>query len=66
MAKLVILTYRTDELIQQTIRIRFKDCTVLTIAHRLHTIMDSDRVMVLQAGQLMVCFPNVMNHEKKE
>ncbi|XP_050734387.1 ATP-binding cassette sub-family C member 4-like isoform X2 [Eriocheir sinensis] len=44
---------RTDELIQQTIRTRFKDCTVFTIAHRLHTIMDSDRVMVLQAGQLM-------------
>ncbi|XP_045127905.1 ATP-binding cassette sub-family C member 4-like isoform X2 [Portunus trituberculatus] len=44
---------RTDELIQQTIRTKFAECTVLTIAHRLHTIMDSDRVMVLQAGQLM-------------
>ncbi|KAG0716160.1 Multidrug resistance-associated protein 4 [Chionoecetes opilio] len=43
---------RTDELIQQTIRTKFEDCTVLTIAHRLHTIMDSDRVMVLQAGTL--------------
>ncbi|MPC49219.1 Multidrug resistance-associated protein 4 [Portunus trituberculatus] len=44
---------KTDELIQQTIRTKFAECTVLTIAHRLHTIMDSDRVMVLQAGQLM-------------
>nr|XP_045582319.1 ATP-binding cassette sub-family C member 4-like isoform X3 [Procambarus clarkii] len=44
---------RTDGLIQQTIRSKFKDCTVLTIAHRLHTIMDSDRVMVLKAGSIV-------------
>ncbi|NXA09521.1 MRP2 protein, partial [Sapayoa aenigma] len=43
----------TDHLIQTTIRSEFSDCTVLTIAHRLHTIMDSNRVMVLQAGQIV-------------
>ena len=40
----------TDDLIQSTIRRQFSDCTVLTIAHRLKTIADSDRVMVLDAG----------------
>uniref|UniRef100_A0A8C3KL46 Canalicular multispecific organic anion transporter 1 n=1 Tax=Calidris pygmaea TaxID=425635 RepID=A0A8C3KL46_9CHAR len=43
----------TDHLIQTTIRSEFADCTVLTIAHRLHTIMDSNRVLVLQAGRIV-------------
>lgn len=42
----------TDTLIQATIRREFLDCTVLTIAHRLHTILDSDRVIVLDAGKV--------------
>ncbi|XP_053695519.1 multidrug resistance-associated protein 1 isoform X1 [Sabethes cyaneus] len=43
----------TDDLIQRTIRTEFKDCTVLTIAHRLNTIMDSDKVIVLDKGQIV-------------
>ena len=38
--------FRTDELIQRTLREVFADTTVLTIAHRLNTIMDSTRVIV--------------------
>lgn len=37
-------------MIQHTIREKFADCTVLTVAHRLHTIIDSDRVLVMDAG----------------
>ncbi|GMH36556.1 hypothetical protein BSKO_04424 [Bryopsis sp. KO-2023] len=43
----------TDSLIQGTIRSAFQDCTVLTIAHRLRTILDYDRIMVLDGGRLM-------------
>ncbi|KAI1706951.1 ABC transporter domain-containing protein [Ditylenchus destructor] len=43
----------TDSLIQETIRQEFKESTVFTIAHRLNTIIDYNRVIVLQQGQIM-------------
>lgn len=42
----------TDKLIQETIRSEFHDKTIITIAHRLNTILDSDRVLVLEKGMV--------------
>lgn len=43
----------TDNLIQQTIRKEFKDSTIVTIAHRIETIQDYDRVAVMDAGSVV-------------
>ena len=40
----------TDNLIQQTLRHHFSDCTVLTIAHRITSVIDSDLVLLLNHG----------------
>jgi len=43
----------TDDLIQSTIRKEFKACTILTIAHRLNTIMDYDRWVKFGLGEYL-------------
>ncbi|XP_054722297.1 multidrug resistance-associated protein 1-like, partial [Uloborus diversus] len=56
----------TDDLIQSTIRTEFRDCTVLTIAHRLNTILDYDKVIVLSNGEIaeMDSPDNLLKNEK--
>jgi ABC-type multidrug transport system ATPase subunit len=43
---------QTDKLIQEAIKKNFANFTVLTIAHRLNTIMDSDKILVMDAGRV--------------
>ncbi|KAF9391917.1 hypothetical protein CPB97_005044 [Podila verticillata] len=42
----------TDNAIQRALRREFSNCTVLTIAHRINTIMDSDKILVLDQGRV--------------
>ncbi|ODO00841.1 ATP-binding cassette transporter [Cryptococcus wingfieldii CBS 7118] len=46
------IDYETDALISKTIREEFSDSTILTIAHRIHTIIDFDKVIVMDRGNI--------------
>ncbi|XP_075437470.1 ATP-binding cassette sub-family C member 10-like, partial [Ascaphus truei] len=57
--------HQTDQLLQRTIRERFRERTVLTIAHRLNTILDSDRVLVMHAGKVVeLDSPTILSNRK--
>ena len=47
------ITYVWDNAIQSTIRTSFANCTLLIIAHRINTILDCDRVMVVSEGRII-------------
>jgi ABC-type multidrug transport system fused ATPase/permease subunit len=44
---------KNDEIIQRVISEKFKDCTVLTIAHRLSTLKNSDKIIVMESGRII-------------
>jgi len=44
------IDYKTDEIIQEVIKVKFRDFTVLTVAHRINTIMNYDKVVVMASG----------------
>ena len=47
------IDYETENLIKQTIHDNFAHCTVVTIAHRTHTVSNTDRIMVMQQGRIV-------------
>ena len=44
---------KTDRLLQEVIRSKLKGCTVLAIAHRLETVLDYDKVLVMDSGKVV-------------
>ena len=51
----------TDAILQRIIRQEFSGCTVITVAHRVPTVIDSDMVMVLSYGKLSILESHSLN-----
>lgn len=47
----------TDLILQKTIRTEFADCTVITVAHRIPTVMDCTKVLAISDGKLHINYP---------
>ncbi|GLA02364.1 hypothetical protein AnigIFM60653_001767 [Aspergillus niger] len=47
----------TDDLMQRLIRTAFADCTVIAVVHRIHTILDFHKVVVIESGRIIECGP---------
>jgi len=52
----------TDAILQKTIRLEFADCTVITVAHRIPTVMDYSKVLAISDGELLIFIPIIMLH----
>lgn len=59
------LDYEADALIQNSLATVFSDCTIITVAHRLQTIMNSHKILVLDAGNIVEFDTpaNLLHHE---
>lgn len=57
--------HKTDELVQSTLSTEFNDVTLIIVAHRLQTVMNADKILVLDAGQ-MVEFDSPANLLKRK
>lgn len=55
----------TDAILQKTIRTEFADCTVITVAHRIPTVMDCDMVLAISDGELFLQYLNFEHRNSK-
>ncbi|KAH9311568.1 hypothetical protein KI387_026603 [Taxus chinensis] len=56
----------TDSILQTTIREEFAECTVITVAHRIPTVMDSDMVVAISDGEMVECDKPLKLMEREE
>jgi ABC-type multidrug transport system fused ATPase/permease subunit len=47
---------QTDDINQRLVKKEFQDCTVISIVHRISSLRDSDKVLVLDAGEFLKCY----------